>query len=193
MILKTFPRKLILASKSPRRSFLLKQAGFEFDVNAVDIDEENYPKDLPVNEVAAYLAREKARAAQHFITKDEIILASDSVVIVNNEIFGKPLDYADAVRILRALSGQVHHVITGVCLLSKEKEVVFSDIALVHMDELSDEEIDYYIKNYEPYDKAGAYAIQEWIGLCKISKIEGTYANIMGLPVHLVYEKLRSF
>lgn len=191
--MKTFPRKLILASKSPRRSFLLKQAGFEFDVNAVDIDEENYPKDLPVNEVAAYLAREKARAAQHFITKDEIILASDSVVIVNNEIFGKPLDYADAVRILRALSGQVHHVITGVCLLSKEKEVVFSDIALVHMDELSDEEIDYYIKNYEPYDKAGAYAIQEWIGLCKISKIEGTYANIMGLPVHLVYEKLRSF
>lgn len=189
----TLQRNLILASKSPRRSFLLKQAGFEFEVNAVDIDEEDYPKDLPVEEVAAYLAQQKARAAQHFITNDEIIIASDSVVIVENEIFGKPIDYQDAVRILRALSGRVHRVITGVCLLSKEKEDVFSDVAKVHFDKLNDEEIEYYIHTYQPYDKAGAYAIQEWIGLCKIIKIEGTYANIMGLPVHLVYEKLKYF
>lgn len=186
-------RKLILASKSPRRSFLLKQAGFEFEVNAVDIDEEDYPKELPVEEVAAYLAQQKAQAAKHFITNHEIIIASDSVVILDNEIFGKPVDYQDAVRILRALSGKMHLVITGVCLLSKDKEDVFSDVARVYFEELNDEEIEYYIQNYQPYDKAGAYAIQEWIGLCKISKIEGTYANIMGLPVHLVYEKLKRF
>lgn len=189
----TLQRKLILASKSPRRSFLLKQAGFEFEVNAVDIDEDNYPRDLPVAEVAAYLAREKAQAAKHFITNDEIIIASDSVVILDNEIFGKPSDYNDALRILRALSGRMHLVITGVCLLSTEKEEVFSEVAKVYMEELSDEEIDYYIHTYQPYDKAGAYAIQEWIGLCKVSKIEGTTSNIMGLPIHLVYQKLRLF
>ena len=186
-------RKLILASKSPRRSFLLKQAGFEFEINAVDIDEEAYPKDLPVEDVAAYLAQQKAQAAKHFITDNEIIIASDSVVILDNQIFGKPADYPDAVRILRALSGRMHRVITGVCLLSYDKEVVFSDVAKVYFDVLNDEEIEYYIRNYQPYDKAGAYAIQEWIGLCKITKIEGTYANIMGLPVHLVYEQLQHF
>ncbi len=186
-------RKLILASRSPRRSFLLKQAGFEFEVRAVDIDEEDYPADLPVDAVAGYLAYQKALAARHFIEKDEIIIASDSVVILGDQIFGKPADYHDAVRILRALSGQMHRVITGVCLLSKDKEEVFSDVANVYFDELNDKEIEYYIKTYEPYDKAGAYAIQEWIGLCKISKIEGTYANIMGLPVHLVYKKLAMF
>lgn len=191
--MKTLQHKLILASKSPRRSFLLKQAGFEFEVNAVDIDEENYPKDLPVEEVPAYLSQQKAYAARHFIRNDEIIIASDSVVILDHVIYGKPIDYADAIRILRALSGRMHQVITGVCLLSKYKEDVFSDVANVYMDELSDEEIDYYIHTYQPYDKAGAYAIQEWIGLCKISKIEGTYANIMGLPVHLVYEHLAAF
>lgn len=185
-------RKIILASTSPRRSFLLQQAGFEFEVQATDVDE-SYPHDLPVDEVPSYLARKKAYAAQHFIKKDEIILAGDSVVIVENEIFGKPTDYDDAVRILSALSGRMHRVITGVCLLSKDKEDVFSDVAKVYFDELKEEEIHYYIEHYKPYDKAGAYAIQEWIGLCKISKIEGTYANIMGLPVHLVYQRLKLF
>ena len=189
----TLQRKLILASKSPRRSFLLKQAGFEFEVNAMDIDETNYPADLSVKEVPAYLAREKARAAQVFTKDNEIIIASDSVVIIDNEIFGKPTDYNDAVRILQALSGRMHLVITGVCLLSTEKEVVFSDVSKVYIDTLSREEIDYYIEHYQPYDKAGAYAIQEWIGLCKVSKIEGTQSNIMGLPIHLVYQKLQAF
>ena len=189
----TLQRKLILASKSPRRSFLLKQAGFEFEVNAMDIDETNYPADLSVKEVPAYLAREKARAAQVFTKDNEIIIASDSVVIIDNEIFGKPTDYNDAVRILQALSGRMHLVITGVCLLSTEKEVVFSDVSKVYIDTLSREEIDYYIEHYQPYDKAGAYAIQEWIGLYKVSKIEGTQSNIMGLPIHLVYQKLQAF
>lgn len=186
-------RKLILASQSPRRSFLLKQAGFEFEIRPVDIDEENYPADLPVDEVAPYLAYHKALAAKTFIQNNEIILTADSVVILAGEIYGKPLDHADAARILRALSGNMHRVITGVCLLSSDKEVVFSDVANVYFDKLTDAEIEYYINNYKPFDKAGAYAIQEWIGLCKILKIEGTYANIMGLPVHLVYEQLRDF
>lgn len=186
-------RPIILASQSPRRSFLLKQAGFEFEVKPVDIDEEDYPADLPVDEVASYLAHQKALAAKPFLQNDEIILTADSVVILNNEIYGKPVDRADAVRILRALSGNMHRVITGVCLLAHEREVVFADEARVYFDELSDAEIDYYIDNYKPFDKAGAYAIQEWIGLCKISKIEGTYANIMGLPVQRVYEELQRF
>ncbi len=186
-------RSIILASQSPRRSFLLKQAGFEFTVKPVDIDEEDYPADLPVDEVAGYLAHQKALAARSFIQHDEIVLTADSVVILNNEIYGKPVNRADAVRILRALSGNMHRVITGVCLLAKEREVVFSDEAKVYFDQLSDAEIDYYIDNYQPFDKAGAYAIQEWIGLCKISKIEGTYANIMGLPVQRVYEELQRF
>jgi len=186
-------RKLILASQSPRRSFLLEQAGFEFDIKPVDIDEENYPADLPVDEVAGYLAHQKALAAKSFIQSDEIVLTADSVVILNNEIYGKPLDRADAVRILRALAGNMHRVITGVCLLARDRDVVFSDEAKVYFEELSDAEIDYYIDNHKPFDKAGAYAIQEWIGLCKISKIEGTYANIMGLPVQRVYEELQQF
>ena len=185
--------KLILASKSPRRSFLLQQAGLEFTVQSVDIDETDSPADLPVDEVAAYLAQRKARAAAHFITHDEIVLAADSIVIVEDTIFGKPEDYADAVRILQALSGRMHRVITGVCLLSKTREIVFSEVAKVYFAELSAAEIDFYVKNCQPYDKAGAYAIQEWIGLCKITSIEGTYANIMGLPVHRVYETLRNW
>jgi len=178
-------RKLILASRSPRRSFLLEQAGFEFDIKPVDIDEESYPADLPVDEVAGYLAHQKALAARSFLQNDEIILTADSVVILNDKIYGKPAGRADAVRILRALSGNMHRVITGVCLLARDRDVVFSDEAKVYFETLNDAEIDYY--------KAGAYAIQEWIGLCKISKIEGTYANIMGLPVQRVYEELQRF
>ncbi len=190
--MKALNRKIILASKSPRRSFLLKQAGFDFEVRTKEV-EEDYPADMPVDAVAPYLARKKALAALDLIVGDEIILASDCVVVFDNVIYGKPVDYADAVHILKTLSGKVHRVITGVCLLSKEKEVTLSDVSKVYMDDLSEEEIDFYVRHYQPFDKAGAYAIQEWIGLCKISKIEGSYANIMGLPVHLVYKALQTF
>ncbi len=185
-------KKIILASKSPRRSQLLQQAGFRFEVKTQDI-EETYPDDLDRTKVAEYLAVKKARGAAHYITDDEILLAADSVVLLNDTIYEKPTDVADAQRILRALSGQRHEVITGVCLLSQNKEVAFSGVSAVYFDELSDAEIDYYIEYYQPFDKAGAYAIQEWIGLCKINKIEGTYANIMGLPVELVYQHLATF
>ena len=185
-------KKIILASQSPRRRQLLEQAGFTFEIKTKPIDE-SFPDDMPVDEVAAYLARRKAYAAREFLTGDEVLLTADSVVILGDTIYNKPEDAEDARRILRALSGQVHRVITGVCLLSKDKERVFSGESRVHFAELADEEIDYYIHTCQPFDKAGAYAIQEWIGLCKIDRIEGTYANIMGLPVDLVYREMGAF
>lgn len=185
-------KKIILVSQSPRRRQLLQQAGFHFEVKPQEADE-SFPEDMPVDEVAPFLALRKARAARHFLTGDEVLLAADSVVILGGAIYNKPADAADARRILRALSGQVHRVITGVCLLSKAKERVFSGESRVHFARLSDEEIDYYIRTCQPFDKAGAYAIQEWIGLCKIDRIEGTYSNIMGLPMDLVYKEMADF
>lgn len=187
-----FDKKIILASKSPRRSQLLKAAGFQFEVRTKEV-EETYPEDLAVEEVPVFLARKKAMAMFNEIGPSDILLAADSIVVLDQTIFGKPKDEEDAKATLRQLSGNVHQVITGVCLRSISKEVVFSGVSKVHMNELSEEEIDYYIKNFQPFDKAGAYAIQEWIGLCKISKIEGVYSNIVGLPVEQVYEALRQF
>jgi len=185
-------RKIILASQSPRRKQLLTQAGIPFEIKVAPIDEV-FPDDMDVREVAPYLAKEKAKAAAHFIESDEIVLAADSVVILGQQLFGKPKSYDDAYMMLRTLSGQMHEVITGVCLLGAHKERVFSSLSKVYMEELSDREIDFYIQTFEPYDKAGAYAIQEWMGLCKVNRIEGTYANIMGLPVDLVYQELMVF
>jgi septum formation protein len=185
-------RKIILASTSPRRSQLLKEAGFQFEVKTNDV-EETYPAELPIDEVAGFLAHKKATAAQEFIQNDEIIIAADSVVILDGVIYGKPQDYDDAFQMLRKLSGQLHRVITGVCLLSRTNVKVFSAESKVQIEAMSDAEIDFYVQKYQPYDKAGSYAIQEWIGLCKISRIEGTFTNIMGLPVDLVYRELMDF
>lgn len=185
-------KPLILASKSPRRKQLLEMAGIPFTIRTKEV-EEDYPPDLPIMEIAPYLAQKKARACRDFIEGDEILLSADSVVIQDNTIHEKPVDKADAQRILRCLSGKMHRVVTGVCLLSKQKEKVFAGHSRVFFDHLSEEEIEFYIDKYQPFDKAGAYAIQEWIGLCKINKIEGTYANIMGLPVDLVYKELHLF
>ena len=185
-------KKIILASKSPRRSQLLKAAGFQFEVKALEVDE-SFSDDLKKEEVAEHLAIRKAEAAKSFLKGEDIILAADSIVLLNGIIYGKPKDRSDAQNILRALSGQKHQVITGVCLLSKDKQVSFSGVSDVYMRSLSAAEIDYYIDHFQPYDKAGAYAIQEWIGLCKIERIEGTYSNIMGLPVELVYRHLEAF
>lgn len=185
-------RPLILASKSPRRSQLLRESGFEFRVENFDVDE-SFPSDMPVEEVAPWLAQNKARAAAHLIHDKEIILAADSVVILDEVIYNKPENRDEAVRMLQALSGQMHTVITGVCLLAKEKETVMAGVTRVWFDHLSEAEIDYYIDTFKPYDKAGSYGAQEWIGHCKIRRIEGTYPNVMGLPVDLVYEALKSF
>jgi len=184
--------QLILASKSPRRKELLERASIPFTIRTLDV-EEVYPDNLPKNEVAEYLAVLKAEAALPNLADNEIVLGADSIVILEDTIYGKPKDTQDAHHILRQLSGQTHEVITGVCLLSKNKKVSFSAVSKVWMEELSEEEIAYYVETFQPFDKAGAYAIQEWIGLCKISKIEGTYSNIMGLPTEMVYRALKVF
>lgn len=183
-------RPLILASKSPRRSQLLREAGFDFTVQAFDVDE-SFPADMPAEDVAPWLAQRKAQAAAHLIQDQEIILSADSVVILNGTIYNKPEDYADAFRMLRLLSGQQHTVITGVCLLAKEQEKLFAGITQVWFADLSDAEIDHYIRTCQPFDKAGSYGAQDWIGHCKITRIEGTFQNVMGLPVDLVYAALQ--
>lgn len=185
-------KKIILASKSPRRRQLLKEAGLEFVVKTKEV-EETYPDDLEADKVAEYLAIKKANASREFLENGTILLAADSIVTLGNKIYGKPKNEADAFQILSALSGKEHKVITGVCLLSKEKELSFSSISLVQFEPLSEAEIRFYIEKFQPYDKAGAYAIQEWIGLTKIAKIEGLYSNIMGLPVADVYKALLNF
>ena len=185
--------RIILASQSPRRAQLLSAAGIPFIVRTRPI-EEIFPAGMPTGEVAEFLAREKARAAAGFLEEErDVILAADSIVLLGEVIFGKPSDREEAIHILRRLSGRTHRVITGVCLLSREKERVFSGITDVTFEKLSLPEIEYYVDHYRPYDKAGAYAIQEWIGMVGISRIEGTFTNVMGLPVDLLYEELKGF
>ena len=188
----TIKPSILLASKSPRRKQLLSALGFEYEIVTQDV-EESFPDDLPKPEVPAYLARKKAQSVQQYLQKGKVILASDTIVLMDDTIYHKPKDYEDAVRILSELSGKVHQVITGVCLLGEDKEVTFSDVANGHFSPLSAADIDYYINTFQPYDKAGAYAIQEWIGLAKIVKIEGSYNSIVGLPTQKVYEELMRF
>lgn len=181
---------LILASKSPRRAQLLTEAGIPFQVRTADV-EEVYPDDLPAEEVAPYLARLKAHGSRHLLrADDEILLTADSVVILDGHIYHKPTDREDAIRTLRQLSGRVHVVVTGCCLHNARHDVVFAARNEVHFDHLTLPEIEYYLDRWQPYDKAGAYGIQEWLGHTKITKIDGTYPGVMGLPVHLVYRHL---
>jgi septum formation protein len=190
--MKIFEQKIILASKSPRRKQLLAAAGFNFEVKTLDV-EESFSADMPLEVVAGYLARKKALAAQSLGLEEFLILSADSVVILEDRIYGKPENEADAKNTLRQLSGKKHRVITGVCLLKGSQERLFSGISDVYFSDLTEEEIDYYVRNYQPYDKAGSYGIQDWIGWCKIQKIEGSYSNIMGLPMELVYRELLHF
>ena len=185
--------KLILASKSPRRRQLLTEAGIEFEIRTADV-EEVYPADLDALEVAPYLAKLKAEGSKHLLrSDDEVMLTADSVVILDGVIFGKPADRDAAVATLKKLSGRKHTVVTGCCLLNHAKSVVFAGVSDVYFNDLTAGEIDYYLDRWQPYDKAGSYGIQEWLGLAKIRRIEGTYPNIMGLPVDLVYAELRQF
>ena len=181
-------RKIILASSSPRRQYLMKEAGFVFTVEKPDV-EENFPSDLPVEQVAKYLAEKKAEYFR-LNMKDEIVITADTVVILNGIILNKPANRIEAIEMLNALSGKTHHVMTGVCLISKEKEISFDDTTEVTFQHLTPLEIEYYIDEYKPYDKAGAYGAQDWIGMVAIQKITGSYFNVMGLPIHLVYQHL---
>jgi len=182
--------KLILASNSPRRKELLAGLGVPFEVRVLQDIDEHYPESLPVNEVARYIAKEKADAYRRIVAADELIITADTVVIVGDEILGKPMDEADAVRMLRLLSGRTHQVTTGVCLLTAEKERCFDVTTDVTFKTLTDEEIHYYVNRYRPFDKAGAYGIQEWIGYIGVTGLNGSYYNVMGLPVQRIYQEL---
>ena len=180
---------LILGSQSPRRKQLLEGLDIEFEVRTIEIDE-TFPDDIPQNTVAEYLAREKGKAHLSSMNENELIITSDTVVVCDNQILGKPKNRVHAQEMLRMLSGKTHQVITGVCLTSKDKTVSFSDVTKVVFKNLTDEQIDYYIDKYQPFDKAGGYGIQEWIGYTGISSIEGSYFNVMGLPVAKLYDVL---
>jgi septum formation protein len=181
--------QIILGSQSPRRSQLLREAGFEFSVRVLEIDEDFDP-DMPANQVAEYLAIEKSKMHLSHLKPGDIVITADSVVALDEKIYNKPGSYDEAVEFLTKLSGRTHQVYTGVCMLSTEKCISFTDRADVSFSYLTLEEIEYYIKRCLPFDKAGAYGIQEWIGYTKVEKIHGTFATIMGLPVHLVYQRL---
>ena len=188
--MKDLKYKLILASNSPRRKELLAGLGVPFEVRVLQDIDEHYPESLPVNEVARYIAKEKADAYRRIVAPDELIITADTVVIVGDEILGKPVDEADAVRMLKLLSGRTHQVTTGVCLLTAEKERCFDVTTDVTFKTLTDEEIHYYVNRYRPFDKAGAYGIQEWIGYIGVTGLHGSYYNVMGLPVQRIYQEL---
>lgn len=182
--------RLIVASKSPRRSQLLADAGFEFVVQTKEV-EENYPPELAAADVPAFLSQKKSAACADFLTSErDILLTADSVVVLNGQIYEKPTDDADAFRIIKSLSGNMHEVVTGVTLRTQKTSVTFSESTKVFVDEMTDAEIWHYVRTAKPFDKAGAYAIQEWVGLAKIPRIEGSFYNVMGLPVHLVYREI---
>ncbi len=184
--------EIILASKSPRRQQLLTDLGLKFSVQSMDIPEE-FPENLGMNEVPVFLAELKAEAFRPQLKTNQLVITADTIVWLDGKVLGKPVDYDDGFRMLKDLSGKKHQVITGVCLLSAEKKVSFYASTDVWFKELSDEEIHYYIEHYHPYDKAGAYGIQEWIGYVGIYHIEGSFFNVMGLPVQSVYEHLKTF
>jgi septum formation protein len=183
--------KYVLASNSPRRKELLAGLGLDFEVRVIGGIDESYPSSLPACQVAQFIAEKKADAYRATLQADELIITADTVVIVGNDILGKPKDEADAVRMLREISGRTHQVTTGVCMLTTTSQRRFAVTTDVTFKELSDDEIHYYITHYKPYDKAGAYGIQEWIGYVGVTCLHGSYYNVMGLPVQRIYEALR--
>lgn len=184
---------IILASNSPRRKELLAGLDILFDVRVIDGIDESFPQDLLTKDIAGYIAKKKADAYQQTMAADELIITADTIVILGQKVMGKPKDAVEAVGMLHELSGHTHQVITGVCLTTKEKQVNFSVETDVTFKTLTDEEIHYYVEHYRPFDKAGAYGIQEWIGHVGVTGMNGSYFNVMGLPVQRIYEALRMF
>ncbi len=184
---------VILASNSPRRRELLAGLGIDYEVRVLSGVDESYPETLPVADIAEYIAAKKAEAYRQTMGDGELIITADTVVICGDEVMGKPTDEADASRMLRQLSGRVHHVTTGVCLTTCRQQRRFSVTTEVTFKQLSDEEINYYVKKYRPFDKAGAYGIQEWIGYIGCTGLNGSYYNVMGLPVQRIYQELLLF
>lgn len=184
--------ELILASKSPRRQQLLHDLGLNFSVQSMDIPEV-FPESLGMTEVPVYLAELKADAFRPQLKDNQLVITADTIVWLDGHVLNKPADYDEGFRMLSNLSGKKHQVITGVCLLSANKKISFYALTDVWFKSLTDEEIHYYLVHYQPYDKAGAYGIQEWIGYVGINHIEGSFFNVMGLPIQSVYEHLKTF
>ena len=182
----------ILASKSPRRQFLLKDLGLNFEVHTKEVDESFSPK-LVAEQIPLYLCEKKAHAFDDELADNSIVITADTIVWVDGQVLNKPVDYDDAVRMLKLLSGRMHEVFTGVCLKSNSKMKSFYSVTKVYFKHLTDDEINYYLTNYKPYDKAGAYGAQEWIGYIAVERIEGSYFNVMGLPLKELYEQLMIF
>jgi len=186
-------RKIILASNSPRRRELLAGLGLSFEVRVLPDIDESYPDTLPAVDTAEYIAQKKAAAYQAVMSDDELIITADTVVIVADEVLGKPADADEARVMLSKLSGRTHQVVTGVCLTTRDRSSHFSVTTEVTFKQLTEAEIDYYISHYQPFDKAGAYGIQEWIGYIGCTGLNGSYYNVMGLPVQRIYTELQTF
>ena len=186
-------KKIILASNSPRRRELLAGLDISFEVKVIPGIDESYPEDLTAVEVPQYISKAKADAYLGMIDNDTVVITADTVVVLDDEILGKPVDDDDARRILHKLSGKTHQVITGVCLTSLDKQRVFAVTTGVTFKQFTEQEIDYYVSNYHPLDKAGAYGIQEWIGHIGVTALNGSYFNVMGLPVQRIYMEMQDF
>ena len=186
-------RQLILASASPRRRQLMEDAGLKFTLAPKFECDENYPDTLPAGEVAAYLSTLKSNAYPEPLREGDVLITADTTVVIDERVLGKPADRAEAIEMLRAMSGRSHKVYTGVTLRSSEKMQTFAVETDVYFRTMGEEEIAYYVDNYRPYDKAGAYGIQEWIGYVAIERIEGSFYNVMGLPIQRLYTELLAF
>lgn len=185
--------KVILASNSPRRKELLGGLGIPFEVRTLQDIDESYPDSLLGEEIPMFISGKKAEAYKQAMADDEMIITADTIVYDHGQVLGKPKDREEAICMLRQLSGHAHEVITGVSIVTKEKTRQFASTSKVYFDTLTDDEIIYYVDNYHPFDKAGAYGVQEWIGYVAVTRIEGSYFNVMGLPIQRLYTELKSF
>lgn len=185
--------KIILASQSPRRHYLLKEIGLEFEIKLKEFVDESYPDELEKDEIPLYIAQKKASVFEDDLSENEIVITADTIVWLKDKVLQKPKDPAEAVQILKELSGHCHQVYTGVCIKNQQKEFAFTACTDVYFRKLTLPEIEYYVNNYQPMDKAGAYGIQEWIGYIGVEKINGSFFNVMGLPIQKLYTELDDF
>ena len=183
--------KIVLASNSPRRKELLSGLNLEYTVRVLPDIDESYPDTLKGEEIPMYISREKAKAYRNSMAEDELIITADTVVCINEKVLGKPRTQEEAKEMLRELSGKTHQVITGVCLMTCGLQRTFSATTQVTFDVLTEDEIEFYVEKFRPLDKAGAYGVQEWIGFVGVSRLEGSYFNVMGLPVQRLYQELK--
>jgi septum formation protein len=189
-LMKNFPLRLILGSASPRRKELLAGMGFTFRVQRLDVDEDNWPEQLMGGDIARHLSEKKAKSYPAALSADEVLITADTIVWCEGKIYNKPENAESAKRMLKSLSGKMHEVYTAVSLRQKNSLQTFCDLSKVWFKDFTEAEIDYYISEYRPFDKAGSYGVQEWLGYIGIEKIEGSFYNVMGLPVKKVYEEL---